>query len=219
MSMADYETGTIDQGKLHVILTVDLEKLSGWEDLTFFANVFQIHNTGRLRRDCVGGINTIAATKALATTRLSELWFEQRFANDKASQKIGQLTADSECFFSNLSQIVLAKRLANHRRSELAQRGRGISLIRLEVNPVRDVWLRVAMLNGDPAGPGIGDEQLRNLYGLNFRLQDPPFFIGEAEFQHNYGKKNQGLATRGAVGGSGPYRNVQRPALWRMARC
>ncbi len=43
------------------------------EGLTFFANVFQIHNTGRLRRDYVGGINTIAAIEGLSTTRLSEL--------------------------------------------------------------------------------------------------------------------------------------------------
>ena len=59
--------------------------------------------------------------------------------------------------------------------------------VRFQVNPVKHVWLRVAMLNGDPAGPGLGDEQLRNRYGLNFRIKDPPFFIGEAEWQHNYG--------------------------------
>ena len=33
----------------------------------------------------VGGINTIAAIEAVPTTRLSEIWLEQKFANDKAS--------------------------------------------------------------------------------------------------------------------------------------
>ena len=31
-------TGTIDQGKLHGILTVDFGKLAGWDGLTLFAN-------------------------------------------------------------------------------------------------------------------------------------------------------------------------------------
>src|SRR5512139_1158696 len=46
-------TGTIDQGKLHGLLTVDLEKLAGWQGLTLFGNFFQIHNTGCIRRDYV----------------------------------------------------------------------------------------------------------------------------------------------------------------------
>ena len=58
-------TGTIDQGKLHGILTIDLGKLAGWDGLSFFANAFQIHNTGRLRRDYVGGINTPLASQLI----------------------------------------------------------------------------------------------------------------------------------------------------------
>jgi porin len=46
-------TGTIDQGKIQAIVTVDFDKLAGWQGLTAFANVFQIHNTGRIRRDYV----------------------------------------------------------------------------------------------------------------------------------------------------------------------
>ena len=61
------------------------------------------------------------------------------------------------------------------------------------------------MLNGDPAGPGPGDEQLRNRYGPNFRVQDPPFVIGEAEFQRNHGKQDKGLATTLKLGGWGHF--------------
>src|SRR5712671_4241670 len=101
------KTGTIDQGKLHGILTIDMGKLAGWNGLTMFANVFQIHNTGRIGRDYVGGLNTIAAIEAMPTTRLSELCLEQSFAGGKASLKAGQLTADSEFFFSELSIMFL----------------------------------------------------------------------------------------------------------------
>ena len=101
------QTGTIDQGKLHGILTVDFGKLAGWEGLSGFVNFFQIHNTGRIRRDYVGGINTIAAIEAVPTTRLSEIWLEQKFANGQGSLRTGQLAADAEFFYSELSTMFL----------------------------------------------------------------------------------------------------------------
>jgi porin len=212
------KTGTIDQGKLHGILTVDLGKLAGLDGLSFFANAFQIHNTGRFRRDYVGGINTIAAIEALSTTRLSELWLEQSFAGGKATFRAGQLTADSEFFYSNLSQMFLQSDWPTIAAVNLPSGGAAYPLstpgMRLQVNPVENIWFRVAMLNGDPAGPGFGDEQIRNRHGVNFRVQDPPFFIGETEIQRNYGKEDKGLATRlvfGAWGHTGRF-NDQRLA-------
>src|SRR5262249_15544290 len=59
--------GTIDQGKLEGQLLVDLEKVAGWKDWTFYANAFGIYNSGRIRRDYVGGMNTIAAIEATPT--------------------------------------------------------------------------------------------------------------------------------------------------------
>ena len=65
--------------------------------------------------------------------------------------------------------------------------------------------LLFAVLNGDPAGPGPGDEQVRNRYGLNFRVNDPAFIIGEVQFQRNIGKKDEGLATTLKLGGWGHF--------------
>ena len=198
-------TGTIDQGKLQGILTVDFGKLAGWNGLTMFANFFQIHNTGRIRRDYVGGLNTIAAIEAVPTTRLSELWFEQSFAGGKASLKVGQLAADTEFFFSELSTMFLQSDWPTIAAVNLPSGGAAYPLstpgIRLKVDPVKNVSLLLAVLNGDPAGPGPGDEQLRNRYGLNFRVSDPPFVIGEVQFQRNMGKNDEGLASTLKLGG------------------
>jgi porin len=203
-------TGTIDQGKLHGILTVDFNKLAGWEGLTGFANFFQIHNTGRIRRDYVGGINTIAAIEAIPTTRLSELWLQQSFAGDKASLRVGQLAADAEFFYSELSTMFLQSDWATIVAANLPSGGAAYPLstpgVRLMVKPVENIWLRMAVLNGDPAGPGPTSEaEIRNRYGLNFRVNDPPFVIGEAEFQHNNGPKDVGLATTLKLGGWGHF--------------
>jgi porin len=197
--------GTIDQGLLEGRLAVDLEKLAGWHGLTMYSNVFQIHNTGRMLRDYVGGINTIAAIEALPTTRLDELWLEQKFLNGTASFKFGQLSADTEFFFSGLSTMFLQSDWPTIGAVNLPSGGPAYPLstpgVRLKVDPTKDISLLFAVFNGDPAGPGSGDEQTRNRYGLNFRLSDPAFAITELQFQQNQGKEDSGLATTLKVGG------------------
>jgi porin len=197
--------GTIDQGLLEGRLTIDLEKLAGWQGLTFFANGFQIHDTGRIRRDYVGGINTIAAIEAVPTTRLSELWLEQKFLGGMASLRAGQLAVDAEFFFSDLSAMFLQSDWPTIAAANLPSGGAAYPLstpgVRLKIEPIKNVALLLAVFNGDPAGPGPGDEQLRNRYGLNFRVSDPPFVIGEAQFRLNPDKNDTGLATTLKIGG------------------
>lgn len=198
-------TGTIDQGKLHGILTADLEKLWGLRGLSFFANAFAIHNTGRIRRDYVGGINTIAAIEAVPTVRLSEIWLEQTFWNGQASIRAGQLAADVEFFFSKASTLFLQSDWPTIAASNLPSGGPAYPLstpgVRLKVDPHKDLSLLLAVFNGDPAGPGIGDEQLRNRYGLNFRVQDPPLLIAEGQWRTNHDKNDIGLARTIKLGG------------------
>jgi porin len=200
------KTGTIDQGKVQAIFTVDFEKLTGWKGLSLFANFFQIHNTGRIRADYVGGINTIAAIEALPANRLSELWIEQKFANDKASLRIGQLAADNEFFYSELSTLFLQSDWATIAAVNLPSGGAAYPLstpgVRLKIEPMKDVAWLIAALNGDPAGQcALGDPQLCNPHGLNFRVNDPLFWINELQLTRNTGKKDTGLATTLKLGG------------------
>src|SRR5262245_62138098 len=83
-------------GRLEGVLDVDLAKLAGWNGLTFHANGFQIHGSG-LSRDRLGqNLMTVSYIEALATTRLSELWLEQKFLGDRLGIRFGQLAADTE---------------------------------------------------------------------------------------------------------------------------
>jgi porin len=194
------QRGTIDQGKLEGILTIDWEKLAGLKGLGFYANFFQIHNTGRMRRDYVGGINTIAAIEALPTTRLSEIWLQQSFWDGKASLRFGQLAADLEFFNSELSLIFLQSDWPTITAANLPSGGPAYPLstpgVRLKFDPNKYSSFLLAVFNGDPAGPGLpGEEQVRNHYGLNFRLKDPAFIIGEAQFRTNHEKTDTGLAS------------------------
>ena len=195
--------GTIDQGKFEGQLLVDLEKLAGWKDWTFYANAFGIYNSGRIRRDYVGGMNTIAAIEATPTVRLSELWLERRFG--PATVRLGQLAADVEFFYSDLSQIFLQSDWPTIAAVNLPGGGPAYPLstpgVRLKYEFAKDTSLLLAIFNGDPAGPCPGDPDTCNRYGLSFRLRDPAFMIGELQFRNNRGKDDTGLATTLKIGG------------------
>ena len=197
--------GTIDQGKLETQLTIDLAKLAGWQDLTLYANAFQIHNTGRIRRDDVGGMNTIAAIEAAPSTRLSELWLERKFLDGAASFRIGQLVADNEFFFSYLSNMFLQTDWPTITAVNLPGGAPAYPLstpgARVKFDYGKDASFLLAVFNGDPAGPCAGDPDTCNRYGLNFRVRDPAFIIGEAQFRTNQGKDDSGLARTLKLGG------------------
>jgi porin len=57
-----------------------------------------------------------------------------------------------------------------------------------------------AVFDGDSAGPGPDDPQLRNRYGINFRINDPPLVLGEAQFLWNGKKGDSGLDGRFKLG-------------------
>jgi porin len=197
--------GTIDQGKLEDQLTIDLDKLIGLKDLTFYTNAFQIYNTGRIRRDYVGGINTIAAIEATPTVRLSELWLEQKLLGGAASLRAGQLAADSEFFYSDLSAMFLQSDWPTIAAQNLPSGGPAYPLAtpgaRAKFDYGANASFLFAIFNGDPAGPCAGDPDTCNRYGVNFRVRDPAFMIGEAQFRANQDKSGTGLATTFKIGG------------------
>ena len=196
-------TGAVFQGKLETIVRADLEKMLGLRGLNFFANSFQIHNTGGIRRDHVGSFNTISNIEALATTRLSELWLEQSFG-DTFSIRFGQLAADAEFFISDTSTFLMTSDWPSITAQNLPSGGPAYPLstpgVRLKYEPNKQVTFLAALFNGDPSGPGPEDPQIKNRYGLNFRVQDPPLLIGEAQYRYNQDKDAKGLAGFWRVG-------------------
>ena len=197
--------GTVDQGKLEAQFTLDLEKFAGWSNLTLYANVFQTHNTGRMRRDYIGGLNTIAAIEAAPSTRLSELWVERKFLDGAGSFRIGQLVADNEFFFSDLSNMFLQTDWPTITAVNLPGGAPAYPLstpgarVKFDVTP--NMSLLAAVFNGDPAGPCTGDPDTCNRHGLNFRLRDPALGVAEAQFRSNQGKDDTGLARTVKLGG------------------
>jgi len=197
--------GWVYQGKVELTLAADLDKLAGLEGWSFYTNGFNIHNTGRIRRDYVGGINTIAAIEGVPSNRLSELWLEKALGDGKASLRFGQLAADVEFFFSGLSTVFLQSDWATIAAANLPSGGPAYPLstpgMRLKLDPTPASSLLLALFNGDPAGPGLGDEQTRNRHGVDFRTSDAALLMAELQLRTNHGKDESGLARTVKLGG------------------
>jgi porin len=72
---------------------------------------------------------------------------------------------------------------------------------RLRANLTDNWTVSAAIFDGDAAGPGLDDPQLRDNHGVNFRINDPPLVIGEVQYIWNGKKGDPGLDGKFKVGG------------------
>ena len=190
--------GTIYEGRLEGVLEADLEKLMGLHGLTFHGNAYQIHGSGLSRED-LGNLLAVSSIEALTSTRLYELWLEQKFGS-KLSIRAGQLAADSEFQISTNGANFVNGAFGWPAivSSDLPSGGPAYPFatpgIRAKFDPTDRISFLIGLFDGDPAGPGTDDPQRRNRNGTNFRLNDDPFLIGEAQYKYNQDKNSAGLA-------------------------
>jgi porin len=181
-------TGAGYIGRAQGVMNFDPEPLTGWKGALLHASIYQIHGVG-LTGGFVGSYATVSDIEALATTRLNEVWVEQKL-NDWLSLRIGQLAVDSEFFLTPYLGIGIGGTFGWPPIATANLPGGAIvyplatPAARLKVTPNDRITLLAAVFNGDPAGPGPGDPQKRNAYGLNFRITDAPFAIGEAQLKY-----------------------------------
>lgn len=211
--------GWINQGLFEPSIEVDFEKLAGLRGLRAYANAFFIHNTGRMRRDYVGGVNTIAAIEAMPRVRLSELWLEQSLGGDVVRLRAGQIAADVEFMYSDNSVLFLHSDFPTISALNLPGGGPAYPLatpgVFVQVEPNERFNFRAALFNGQAAPPGLGDEQVRSRYNTNFRVRDRGLAFAEARVQWNQAADAAGLARILRLGGwahLGRFDNTRRAA-------
>lgn len=86
---------------LYMAVDADLARLAGLPGATFRVNAYQIQGRN-LSESNIFNFSTISGFAARPTTRLFELWIEQKLFADMASIRIGQLTAEP-CQFAAMS--------------------------------------------------------------------------------------------------------------------
>jgi porin len=193
------------EDRINFAVDADLEKLLGLKQLAFHANVFQIDGGG-LSRGALYNFLVVSGIEALPTTRLYEIWFEQKWGT-KIALRAGQLAADTEFMTAKYTDVFTNASLGWPAIFALNMPSGGPSPplatmgVRLRADVNDNLTLIGAVFDGDSAGPGPDDPQLRNRHGLNFRVNDPPLAIGEAQFLWNANKGDPGLDGKFKIGG------------------
>jgi porin len=197
--------GTVYEGRLNLAVDVDLQKLAGWDQLTFHANVFQTHGQG-LSRDYLQNYFVLSGIEALPATRLYEAYVEKKWGN-QVSLKAGQLAADSEFFNTKYTDAMTNASLGWPAITSLDLLSGGpsppLSAVgaRLLVN-IGESWsILGGIFDGNQAGPGTNDPQQRDPYGLNFRVNDPPLLLGQIQYSWNNKKGDPHLSGSFKLGG------------------
>jgi porin len=198
--------GAIYEGRLNLAVDVDLAKLAGIDKLTFHANMFQIHGDG-LSRSNLQNFFVVSGIEALPSTRLYEAYFEKQWGNKKVSLKFGQLAADSEFFNTKYTDVFTNASMGWPAITSLDLPSGGPSPplaamgARLLVNITDQLSVLGGIFDGDQAGPGPGDPQERNRYGVNFRINDPPLLLGQIQYAWNNKKGDPNPAGQIKFGG------------------
>lgn len=176
--------GLNGNGLLTLSLNADLGSrfnLDGWR---LYGSVFQIHGRS-VTQDRVGNIQTISNIEATRATRLYNLWIEKTFLDGRLNVRIGQEGANDEMMISSNAQLFLNSSfgypalLATGLPSGGPNYPLATPMARFVWRLTEHVTWSGAIFNGDPAGPGVGDPQLRNAYGMAFRLRDAPLVFNE----------------------------------------
>jgi porin len=193
------------EDRFNFAVDLDLEKLAGLKQLAFHANIFQI-DAGGLSRGDLQNFFVVSGIEALPSTRLYEMWFEQKWDTSLAL-RAGQLAADTEFMTAKYTDVFTNASLGWPAMLSLDLPSGGPSpplatlgaRLRSDVND--HLTLIGAVFDGNAAGPGPDDPQLRDRYGVNFRVNDPPLLLGEAQFLWNAKKGDPGLDGKFKIGG------------------
>jgi porin len=175
-------------GRFGQIIDADLEKLVGWSGGTLHASFQEIFGTqySAVRLD---NLMTVSGIEAPPSVRLFNLWLGQDFGN-QVNLRVGQFTAAQEFVVSDSANLFVNSTFGWPLLNGVDLPSGGPNYpeatpgARLQWTPNRQLTLRAAVFDGNPAGPGSGNPVSRDPYGVAFRVNDPPFFI--VEFAYAY---------------------------------
>ncbi|WP_338824458.1 carbohydrate porin [Bradyrhizobium septentrionale] len=183
--------GAAYTGRLDLGTTIDLEKVMGWTGATFHANMFQIHGDG-LSRGYVGNLFLVSGVESLPATRLYEFWIEQ---NGRLAVRVGQQGSDVEFIDSQYDDIFINSALGwpGITGVNLPTGGPAPALavpgIRIKASLTDRLTAYLGLFDGSAAPPqGTADPQLLNPHGILFRVNDPPWWIGQLKYKFDIGE-------------------------------
>jgi len=182
--------GAVHFGRLDLGVDADLEKLMGWTGAKFHANTLLIYGRG-LSRNYVGNLATISEIEARPDIRLYEAYIEQTFWGGALAIKAGQQAADVEFFDSQTDDLFINGTFGwpAIKATNLPAGGPAPPIavpgVRVKAQLAEGVTAFAAIFNGNAAPAEAGDPQLLDNHGLAWRMNDPPWIIGQVRYDYS----------------------------------
>ena len=184
------KAGATYDGLTQMLLQMDTNRAFGWYGGTFNVSALQIHGTNFSQNNLMS-LQTSSGITADRSTRLWELWYQQKFLDeDRIDIRIGQQSLDQEFIVSQNASYFMNTMFGWPMvpSADLPGGGPAYPLsapgIRIRARPVDSLTFLLGIFNGSPAPSNIGDPQRMNPSGTSFPLNGSILVIGELQFSY-----------------------------------
>ena len=207
------ERGAIYQGGLLMALTLDSQKLVGYEGGTFNVSSIWLNGQKPFSDRFVGDLNKVNLVDFENSFRLWELWYEQKFFKDKVSLKFGQMSIDRDFilpeFYNGLSSINFLNQTFFYPtmafnvydqpffpigKHALASTPYGALGARLRVDPCEQAYVQFGAYDGNPDFSTSGTHP-------SLRSDEGALMYGELGWKINQSKDAKGPPGNLKIGG------------------
>jgi porin len=181
---ADYD------GLTQAIVQLDTRRAFGWYGGLLNVSALQIHGRD-LSTDNLLSLQTASGIEADRSTRLWELWYQQKFlAEDRLDIRIGQQSLDQEFIVSQNASYFVNTMFGWPMLPSADLPGGGPAYplsalgVRAKFRPIDPVTLLVGVFNGSPVKYNYGDPQVRNPSGTSFPVNGGVLLITELQYSY-----------------------------------
>ncbi len=177
-------------GLTQMILQWDTARALNWYGGTFNVSGLQIHGRN-LSADSLGTLQTASGIEADRSTRLWELWYQQKFLEeDRLDVKIGQQSLDQEFMVSQNALLFVNTMFGWPMLPSADMPGGGPAYplsapgVRFRFRPINSLTFLAGVFSGSPVSNNSGDPQQRNPSGTTFPLDNGALVIAEVQYSY-----------------------------------
>jgi porin len=177
-------------GLTQMTLQMDTERAFGLHGGTFNVSGLQIHGRD-LSSDNLQTLQTSSGIEADRSSRLWELWYDQKFLKeDRLDVKIGQQSLDQEFMVSQNALLFVNTMFGWPMLPSADMPGGGPAYplsalgVRFRLRPTDSLTVLAGVFNGSPVSNNNGDPQAENATGTSFPTEGGGLFIGELQYAY-----------------------------------
>jgi len=177
-------------GLTQMVLQLDTQRAFNLYGGTFNISGLQVHGVN-LSAANLYNLQTASGIEADRSTRLWELWYQQKFLEeDRLDVKIGEQSLDQEFMVSQNALLFVNTMFGWPMLPSADLPGGGPAYplsapgLRVRVRPINSLTILAGVFNGSPVANNTGDPQQQNPSGTSFPVNGGALAIAELQYAH-----------------------------------